>query len=159
VQALVNAGKLRALAITSRERFAALPDVPTVSESGYRDFEVHNSYGVFAPVANTASMISKFNPAFNKALPLEGVSFSYTFATTEGMLPFKCDVHGWMCAYVGVLDHPYYGATAADGTVVLANLPPGTYTLEAWHEALGTRTQQVTIGAKESKDVSFSFAR
>ena len=64
------------------------------------------------------------------------------------MVPFKCDVHGWMSAYVGVLDHPYFGTTAPDGTVVLGNLPPGTYTIEAWHEPLGTKTQQVTIGAE-----------
>ena len=43
--------------------------------------------------------------------------------------------------------------------MVLGNLPPGTYTIEAWHEALGTKTVQVTIGAKESKDVSFAFSR
>ena len=49
--------------------------------------------------------------------------------------------------------------TAPDGKVVLGNLPPGTYTIEAWHETLGTKTQQVTIAAKESKDVSFTFAR
>jgi hypothetical protein len=42
---------------------------------------------------------------------------------------------------------------------VIANLPPGTYTIEAWHEQLRTKTQQVTIGARESKDVSFAFAR
>ena len=84
---------------------------------------------------------------------------SHTFATREVMVPFKCDVHGWMSAYVGVLDHPYFGTTAPDGKVVIGNLPPGTYTIEAWHEQLGTKTQQVTIAARESKDVSFAFAR
>jgi plastocyanin len=99
------------------------------------------------------------NQAFNKSTPIEGMSFNHTFATKEVMVPFKCDVHGWMSAYVGVLDHPYFGTTAPDGKVVIGNLPPGTYTLEAWHEQLGTKTQQITIAAKESKDVSFAFAR
>ncbi len=99
------------------------------------------------------------NQGFNMSTPLEGVSFERTFATKEVMVPFKCDVHAWMTAFVGVLDHPYFGTSAADGKVVLANVPPGTYTLEAWHETLGTRTQQVTIGAKEAKDVAFTFAR
>ena len=45
------------------------------------------------------------------------------------------------------------------GKVVLGNLPPGTYTIEAWHETLGARTQQVTIAAKEATDVAFTFAR
>lgn len=111
------------------------------------------------PLLHNVRSNGVINQAFNKSTPLEGVSFEHTFATTEVMVPFKCDVHGWMSAYVGVLDHPYFGTTAADGTVVLANLPPGTYTIEAWHEQLGTKTQQVTIAAKESKDVRFTFAR
>jgi plastocyanin len=111
------------------------------------------------PLLHNVRSNGVINQSFNKSTPLEGVSFNHTFATKEVMVPFKCDVHGWMSAYVGVLDHPYFGTTAPDGKVVLGNLPPGTYTIEAWHEALGTRTQQVTIAAKESKDVSFSFAR
>ena len=111
------------------------------------------------PLLHNVRSNGVINQAFNKSTPIEGVSFNHTFATKEVMVPFKCDVHGWMSAYVGVLDHPYFGTTAPDGKVVLGNLPPGTYTIEAWHEALGTQTQQVTIGAKESKDVSFTFAR
>ena len=111
------------------------------------------------PLLHNVRSNGVINQAFNKSTPLEGVSFNHTFATKEVMVPFKCDVHGWMSAYVGVIDHPYFGTTAPDGKVVLGNLPPGTYTIEAWHEALGTRTQQVTISAKESKDVSFTFAR
>ena len=117
--------------------------------------QVHNG----DPLLHNVRSNGVINQAFNKSTPLEGVSFNHTFSTKEVMVPFKCDVHGWMSAYVGVLDHPYFGTTAQDGRVTLGNLPPGTYTIEAWHETLGTRTQQVTIAAKESKDVSFSFAR
>jgi hypothetical protein len=73
------------------------------------------------------------------------------------MVPFKCDVHGWMNAYVGVLTHPYYAVTDAGGTFTLKGLPPGTYTIEAWHEKLGTMTQTVTVGAKETKEIAFTF--
>ena len=111
------------------------------------------------PLLHNVRANGQINQPFNMSTPLEGVSFQRTFATKEVMVPFKCDVHAWMTAYVGVLDHPYFGTTAPDGKVVLANLPPGTYTIEAWHETLGTRTQQVTIAAKESKDVAFTFAR
>ena len=97
------------------------------------------------PLLHNVRSNGVINQAFNKSTPLEGVSFNHTFATREVMVPFKCDVHGWMSAYVGVLDHPYFGTTAPDGKVVLGNLPPGTYTIEAWHETLGTQTQQVTI--------------
>ena len=111
------------------------------------------------PLLHNVRSNGVINQSFNKSTPIEGMKFDHVFATREVMVPFKCDVHGWMSAYVGVLDHPYFGTTREDGKVVLANLPPGTYTIEAWHEQLGTATQQVTIAAKESKDVSFSFAR
>jgi hypothetical protein len=73
------------------------------------------------------------------------------------MVPFKCDVHKWMHAFVGVLDHPYYAVTGADGAFDLTGLPPGTYTIEAWHETLGAQTQTVTIGEQETGDVAFTF--
>jgi len=111
------------------------------------------------PLLHNVRADGKINQPFNMSTPLEGVSFTRTFATKEVMVPFKCDVHGWMTAYVGVLDHPYFGTTPPDGKVVLRNLPPGTYTIEAWHERLGATTQQVTIAPKESKDVAFTFAR
>ena len=111
------------------------------------------------PLMHNVRSNGVINQSFNKSTPIEGMSFNHTFATKEVMVPFKCDVHGWMSAYVAVLDHPYFGTTAPDGKVVLGNLPPGTYTIEAWHELLGTKTQQVTIAARESKDVSFAFAR
>jgi plastocyanin len=116
-------------------------------------FQIRNS----DPLLHNVRANGTINQGFNKSTPIEGMSFNHTFATREVMVPFKCDVHAWMTAYVGVLDHPYFGTSGADGRVVLANLPPGTYTIEAWHERLGAKTQQVTIGAKESRDVSFSF--
>ena len=110
------------------------------------------------PLLHNVRANGTINQGFNTSTPIEGMSFQRTFATREIMVPFKCDVHAWMTAFVGVLDHPYFGTTAPDGKVVLGNLPPGTYTIEAWHETLGTKTQQVTIAAKESKDVAFTFA-
>jgi hypothetical protein len=102
---------------------------------------------------------STINTPFNMAEPLKDVSFNRTFATKEVMVPVRCDVHAWMNAWIGVLDHPYFGTTGASGQVDLTKVPPGTYTIEAWHETLGTKTAQVTLGAKESKDVSITFVR
>jgi plastocyanin len=117
--------------------------------------EIRNS----DPLLHNVRSNSVINQPFNKSTPIAGVSFTQTFATTEVMVPMKCDVHAWMSAYIGVLDHPYFATTGADGQVTLPNLPPGTYTIEAWHETLGTRTAQVTIGPKETKDVAIAFAR
>ena len=111
------------------------------------------------PLLHNVRASGKINQPFNMSTPLEGVTFNRTFATREVMVDFKCDVHAWMRAFVGVLDHPYFGTTGQDGRVALNNLPPGTYTIEAWHEQLGVKTQQVTVGARDSKDVAFAFAR
>jgi plastocyanin len=97
------------------------------------------------------------NQEFNKALSLQGLNHTHTFSARDVMVPFKCDVHRWMRAWVGVLDHPFFAVSGADGAFSLSGLPPGTYTVEAWHEKLGTAAQSVTIGAKEAKDVSFVF--
>ena len=97
------------------------------------------------------------NREFNRGQGLQGMKYTTTFTTPEVMLPFKCDVHKWMNAWVGVLEHPFYAVSGKGGTFALAGLPPGTYTIEAWHEKLGTETQMVTIGAKESKTITFAF--
>jgi plastocyanin len=110
------------------------------------DDTLHNVHG-----------LPKANKEFNQGQPIQGMKVTHTFSTKEVMVPFKCDVHGWMNAWIGVLDHPFYAVTSADGTFSLKGLPPGTYTIEAWHEKLGTQTQTVTVGAKETKAVAFTF--
>jgi plastocyanin len=98
------------------------------------------------------------NQEFNVGQALQGLKDTHVFSTREIMVPFRCDVHRWMNSFVGVLDHPFFAVTTADGTFQLKGLPPGTYTVEAWHEKYGTKTASVTIGAKESKDVAFTFS-
>ena len=90
------------------------------------------------------------NPEFNTGQPIQGMSMERTFDEVEVMVPFKCDVHGWMNAYVGVLDHPYFATTGSDGAFDIGNLPAGTYELELWHERLPAQTHTVTVGAGES---------
>ena len=101
--------------------------------------------------------LPKGNKEFNTGQPIQGMKTTHTFEGKEVMVPFKCDVHGWMNAYVGVLDHPYFATTGDDGKFELKTLPPGTYTIEAWHEKLGATTQSVTLGPKESKEIMFTF--
>jgi plastocyanin len=101
--------------------------------------------------------LPKGNKEFNTGQPIKGMKTTHTFDAKEVMVPFKCDVHGWMNAYAGVLDHPYFATTAKDGKFELKTLPPGTYTVEAWHEKLGATTQSVTLGAKETKEITFTF--
>src|SRR6185295_16751410 len=109
------------------------------------------------PTLHNIHATPKTNSEFNNGQPIQGMKMSHTFDKPEVMVPFKCDVHGWMNAYVGVLDHPYYAVTGKDGSFTLKSLPPGTYTIEAWHEKLGAQEMKVTLGAKETKDANFTF--
>ena len=109
------------------------------------------------PTLHNIHALPKDNSEFNTGQPIQGMKTTHKFTKKEVMVPFKCDVHGWMNAYIGVLDHPYYTVTKEDGKFELSTLPPGTYTIEAWHEKLGATTQSVTIGAKETKEVTFTF--
>jgi plastocyanin len=97
------------------------------------------------------------NREWNQGQALKNMVNEKVFTAREVMVPFKCDVHNWMHAYVGVMDHPYFAVTRDGGAFELKNLPAGTYTVEAWHEKLGTQTQSVTLGEKESKSISFTF--
>ena len=97
------------------------------------------------------------NDEFNMGQPIQGMRFERTFDAPEIMVPFKCDVHGWMNAYVGVLDHPYFATTGEDGMFDISTLPPGDYVIEAWHEQLGTQTQNVTVATGQTAEVSFTF--
>jgi plastocyanin len=95
------------------------------------------------------------NAAFDVGTPIQGMEVKRTFATREVMVPIKCNVHSWMNAYIGVLEHPFFAVTDARGQFSIPQLPPGTYTIEIWHERLGTQTQQVTVAAKDSQRMSF----
>jgi hypothetical protein len=109
------------------------------------------------PTLHNIHSLPEKNEAFNLGMPVQGMKYTKKFDKPEVMIHIKCDVHGWMSAYCGVLSHPFFAVTAADGTYTIKNLPAGTYTIEAWHEKFGTQTQQVTVGATESKAVPFSF--
>jgi hypothetical protein len=109
------------------------------------------------PTLHNIHAMPKSNTEFNNGQPIQGMKMTHVFDKPEVMVPFKCDVHGWMNAYVGVMSNPYYAVTDKDGKFDLKDVPPGTYTIEAWHEKLGTMTQSVTLGQKDSKDVTFTF--
>jgi hypothetical protein len=96
------------------------------------------------------------NREWNKAEP-PGSKIEEAFAREEIAIPVKCNVHPWMRGYIAVFKHPYFAVTGKDGAFDLGNLPPGTYTIKAWHEKLGTSTQTVTISANEAKEISFVF--
>ena len=97
------------------------------------------------------------NREWNESQPPGAAPIEKNFAREEIAIPVKCNVHPWMKAYMAVLSNPYFQVTAKDGKFDLKSLPPGTYTVVAWHELYGSSEQTVTIGPKESKAVTFTF--
>jgi polysaccharide lyase family 4-like protein len=67
----------------------------------------------------------------------------------------KCDVHGWMSAFVFVHDSKFFDVTK-DGSFEIKDVPAGKYTVTAWHETLGEKTAEVTV--PESGDVTAEFS-
>lgn len=98
------------------------------------------------------------SPQFNLGMPIKGMKLKKSFAKPEVMVKIKCEVHPWMSAYAGVLDHPFFGVTGDEGGFEIKNLPPGDYVIEAWHEKYGVQTQNVTIASDdETKEASFEY--
>jgi plastocyanin len=119
-----------------------------------QNLEIRNS----DPVLHNIKAKPVKNRPFNVSQPTAGMKTMRTFATPEVMVPLECNVHGWMNAYLGVLPHPFYAVTGADGAFSIKGLPPGTYTVEAWHEKYGTQTATVTVTATGAKMADITFA-
>ncbi len=102
--------------------------------------------------------LCRINPEFNEAMPDFRKEMEVVFNKPEFMFQVQCDVHPWMKAWVAVLSHPFFSVTGPDGRFEIKNIPNGTYTLEAWHEKLGTRSATVTVTDNSSQKTNFTFS-
>lgn len=112
------------------------------------DPTMHNVHGQPNAPSNRQWNISQ-NP--------KGAPVDETFHDPEIMMPVKCNVHAWMKAFVNVAANPFYALSDGQGEFEIKGLPPGEYTIAAVHEALGEQTRKITVGAKESKTVDFTY--
>lgn len=108
-------------------------------------------------VLHNIHSFSKSGNSFNFGMP-KIMESTKRFKKPETMVRIKCDVHGWMSSYAGVLDHPFYAVSGTDGSFELPPLPPGEYTIEAWHEEYGVQEQTVTVTQQETKEITFTFS-
>jgi Carboxypeptidase regulatory-like domain len=109
------------------------------------------------PTMHNVHPMPKQNRQWSNSQPAGSAPLKSNFTRPEFAMPVLCNVHPWMRAFVFVFDHPYFAVTSTAGTFELRNLPPGTYTIEAWQENYPAQDQSVTIGARESKNISFTF--
>jgi plastocyanin len=109
------------------------------------------------PTLHNVHPMPRHNRQWNNSQPAGSAALKSTFERPEFAMPVLCNVHPWMRAFVFVFDHPYYAVTSKAGTFAIDNLPPGTYTIEAWHENYPPQDQTITIAPKESKTISFTF--
>jgi plastocyanin len=109
------------------------------------------------PVTHNIHPLAQVNREWNHSQGAGDKPLARKFLKSEVMIRVKCNIHSWMRAYIGVLDHPYFAVTSSDGTFEIANIPPGDYVIAAWHEALGTQEQKVTITPSGKVETDFSF--
>lgn len=109
------------------------------------------------PVTHNIHPLAKVNREWNHSQAPEDPPLARRFVRPEVMIRVKCNVHNWMRAWIGVLDHPYFAVTGADGSFEIRNIPPGTYTLGAWQEKFGSQEQSLTITPSGKTNITFTF--
>jgi uncharacterized membrane protein/plastocyanin len=109
------------------------------------------------PVAHNVHAVASANAEFNDTMPTKDLRITKVFEKQEVMVRAKCDIHPWMSAFVGIVDHPFYAVSSDAGEVTLASVPEGDYEVEAWHESFGRRTEHVKVQARKTAEVTFTY--
>ncbi len=99
--------------------------------------------------------LAKTNKQFNFGQPGPGTR-ERVMTKPELAVKFKCDIHPWMTAYIFVMDHPFFAVTGEDGSFAIKNVPPGEYTLIAWHEKYGSQELKVKVDGDKA-DANFTY--
>jgi plastocyanin len=109
------------------------------------------------PLLHNVHSNSEHGNNINVGQATAGIVTSFRPTSEEVMLPFGCDVHRWMRAFVGVVNHPYFAVSGDGGTFEIDNVPPGTHTLQVWHEAYGVLTKTIRVQAGTVANIDFSY--
>ena len=109
------------------------------------------------PVTHNIHPMAVVNREWNHSQGMDDPPIARKFLKPEIMIQVKCNIHSWMHAFIGVLDHPYFAVSGDDGTFEIKNLPPGSYTIAVWQEKLGTQEQQITVLPHGKAEANFTF--
>jgi plastocyanin len=109
------------------------------------------------PVTHNIHPLAQINREWNHSQGSGDAPLARRFTKPEVMIRIKCNIHSWMRAYIGVLDHPYFAVTGADGSFEIPNLPPGDYVIEAWQETLGSQEQKIIVTPAGKIEADFYF--
>jgi hypothetical protein len=115
---------------------------------------VHNG----DPATHNVHSRPERNDGFNQTQSPSSADIEWVPTKSELAIPFACDVHPWMKAWVFVRDHPWYAVTGEDGAFSIDGVPPGEYTIEAWHEKYGKKTGKLTLDASRKAEIFLAFA-
>jgi hypothetical protein len=109
------------------------------------------------PLLHNVHSSSDHDNNINVGQATSGIVSEFRPKSEEVMLPFGCDVHRWMKAYVGVVNHPYFAVSGDAGTFEIDNVPPGTQTVQVWHEVYGMLTKTVRVQGGAIANIEFSY--
>jgi plastocyanin len=99
----------------------------------------------------------KNDPDWNQSQVPSSEPLTHRFTHAEIAVPFKNNQHPWMKAYVGVFANPFFAVSDRNGAFTIEGLPPGNYTIAAWHADFGEKTLDVTIYPGSHQGFDFVF--
>jgi len=111
------------------------------------------------PVVHNVHARPRRNQESNESQQVGAEPLEFVFEKRDIVIPFQCDLHPWMLAYVGVIEHPFFDVTDANGRFVIEGLPPGSYRLTAGHEALGAERTEFVLEEGQTLQVNMRFER
>jgi hypothetical protein len=109
------------------------------------------------PTTQNTHATPKNNPDWNQSQPPGAAAIELRFRSPELFVPMKDNQHPWEKAYVGVFSHPFFSVSGSDGSYRISGLPPGQYTVVAWHEKLGEQTVDLFLAGSEQRNLDFTF--
>jgi hypothetical protein len=109
------------------------------------------------PTTQNTHAMSKLNPDWNQSQPVGSAPLELRFRSPELFVSMRDNKHPWEKAYVGVFSHPFFSVSGTDGSYKISGIPPGQYTIVAWHEKLGEQTLDLFLAGSEQKNLDFTF--